>query len=262
MDKSPCLPVLFVGHGSPMNAIEDNFWSRSLRRWASDLPRPEAILAVSAHWYGGGLMVTAQEEPETIHDFGGFPQELFDMRYPAPGSPSLAARVAGLLGDEGATPVRDWGLDHGTWSVLAHLFPAADIPVVQLSVDARRPPAEQVQVGRKLSTLRDEGILVVGSGNVTHNLRHAMRAMATGDTKTPAWALEFDAATAKALEERDEAALVALVDSPSGRLAHPSPDHWLPLLVAYGATRDTDPVAFPVEGFDLASLSMRTVRWG
>jgi len=256
------MPVLFAGHGSPMNAIEDNFWSQSLRRWAADLPRPESILAVSAHWYTDGLAVTAQEVPETIHDFGGFPQRLFDMRYPAPGSPTLAARVAQLLGGEGARAVEDWGLDHGTWSVLVHLFPEADIPVVQLSVDARRSPARQIEVGRKLSALREEGVMIVASGNVTHNLRHAMRAMATGDTSTPGWASEFDASTTKALSERDDAALADLVESPNGRLAQPSPDHWYPLLVAYGATRPADALTFPVTGMDLGSLSMRSARWG
>lgn len=256
------MPVLFAGHGSPMNAIDDNFWSRSLVRLAGEIPRPEAILAVSAHWCVDGLAATAQERPGTIHDFGGFPRELFDVRYPAPGSPALAGRVAGLLRAEGAMAVEEWGLDHGIWSVLVHLFPRADVPVVQISVDARRSPAQQIDVGRKLSSLREEGVLILASGNVVHNLRHSMRALATGDTTTPAWAAEFDASTARALETRDEAALAALAGSPSGRMAHPSPDHWLPLLVAYGASRESDALTFPVEGFDLGSLSMRSARWG
>lgn len=245
-----------------MNAIEDNTWSQSFKRWASTLPKPKAILAVSAHWYGSGLSVTAQAKPETIHDFGGFPQPLFDLRYPAAGSPALASRVADLLRAEEAMAQETWGLDHGTWSVLVHLFPEADVPVVQLSIDATRAPAEQVSIGRKLSVLREEGVMILASGNVTHNLGHAMRAFATGDTNAPIWAVEFDASTAEALEGRDEVALGALVDSPSGRMSHPVPDHWLPLLVAFGASRETDRLSFPVTGFDMGSLSMRSVRWG
>ena len=261
MEPSNQMPVLFIGHGSPMNAIETNFWSQSLCRLGPRLPVPKAILAISAHWQLDSLRVTSQASPETIHDFGGFPRELFEMRYPAPGSLELAGRVAGLLSEEKARAVDEWGLDHGTWSVLVHLFPNADIPVVQLSLDARLSAAEQVSVGQKLAVLRREGVLILASGNVTHNLGHAMRAMATGDVRTPDWASSFDAQAAQVLRDRDTAALCSMDSLPEGRLAHPSNDHWLPLLVAYGASSETDALSFPVEGFDLGSLSMRSVCW-
>ncbi len=256
------MPVLFVGHGSPMNAIEDNVWSQALRKLGSSLAVPTAILAVSAHWTTRGLRVTSQEHPSTIHDFGGFPQQLFDMNYPAPGSNDLAQRVVKALSGEQAVAVEEWGLDHGTWSVLVHLFPDPVIPVVQLSIDLGRSHSAQIDLGRKLASLRDEGVLILASGNVTHNLAHAMRAMATGDLRTPLWASQFDAATGKALEQRDDQQLIALADLPEGRMSHPSFDHWIPLLVAYGATGPEDKLSFPVEGFDLGSLSMRSVRWG
>ena len=195
------MPVLFVGHGSPMNAIEDNVWSRGFRDLAGALPRPKAILAVSAHWYVEGTFTTANERPKTIHDFGGFPDALFRVQYPAPGDPDLAKRVVELVGERRASVDDTWGLDHGTWSVLVHLLPAADVPVVQLSIDGRLAPAEHLAIGR---------------------------------------ALEGDA----------------------GRLSHPTPDHYLPLLYAAGASTQDDAVRFPIEGFDMASLSMRSVVFG
>lgn len=256
------MPVLFLGHGSPMNAIEDNSWSQALRELGRNLPVPRSILSVSAHWCLDSLKTTRQRKPETIHDFGGFPRELFETRYPAPGSPELAEKVAGSLSVHGAREVDEWGLDHGTWSVMVHLFPGADVPVVQLSLDATLGSAEQIGIGRKLSVLREDGVLIAASGNVVHNLSHAMRSMSTGDRRTPDWAERFDALAAAAVCSHDDAALVALGDGPDGRMAHPSPDHWLPLLVAHGAARREDAVSFPVEGFDLGSLSMRSIRWG
>lgn len=261
METAEVAPVLFAGHGSPMNAIEDNRWSRAVAELGRNLAKPRAVLAVSAHWYGRGLSVSAAERPSTIHDFGGFPEELFSVRYPAPGSPGLAERVAGLLGGGEVELSRDRGLDHGAWSVLVHLFPLADVPVVQLSVDATRDAASQVELGRRLSVLREEGVLLLASGNVTHNLGAAFSAMRTGDVRIPSWASGFDQAVRQALETRDRPGLEALLDSEQGRLAHPSPDHWFPLLVAYGASRDPDRLTFPVEGFDLGSLSMRSSLW-
>lgn len=262
MNTAQTQPVLFIGHGSPMNAILDNPWSRAQRLLASKLPRPEAILAISAHWQTRGLLATSDRTPATIHDFSGFPRELFEVGYPAPGSPDLATRVVGLLASRGARNSLDWGLDHGTWSVLVHLFPDADVPVVQLSLDANATPTDHVEVGRILSPLREEGVLILASGNTTHNLGHALHAMGTGDDRTPAWAGTFDSAARRAVAERDEAVLTGLHATPEGRLSHPHPDHWWPLLVAFGASRPDDPLECPVEGFDLGSLSMRSFRWG
>lgn len=256
------MPVLFVGHGSPMNAIEDNPWSQGFRDLAKLLPRPKAILSVSAHWYVAGTFTTGNERPATIHDFGGFPDELYRIQYPAPGSPDLARRAVALVGEGRAALRTDWGLDHGTWSVLLHAWPAADVPVVQLSIDGRLSPAEHLEIGRRIAPLRDEGVLVLGSGNVTHNLRHAFSAMRSGDRATPEWARSFDEGVAAALASHDLAALGRALEGDAGRLAHPTPDHYLPLLYVAGASDAKDPVRFPVTGFDLGSLSMRSVILG
>jgi 4,5-DOPA dioxygenase extradiol len=260
--RPPRMPVLFVGHGNPMNAIEDNVWSRGFRDLGRAVPRPTAILAVSAHWYVEGSFTTANDRPETIHDFGGFPDDLFRIQYPAPGDPALATRVVGLLREQRAAASVEWGLDHGTWSVLLHLCPAADVPVVQLSIDGRLAPAEHLAIGRALAPLRDEGVLVLGSGNVVHNLRHAFGAWQRGDTRTPEWAREFDLGIARALERHETDDLVRALATEAGRVSHPTPDHYLPLLYVAGASRDDDPVRFPIEGFDMASLSMRSVVIG
>ncbi len=259
---TPRMPVLFVGHGNPMNAIEDNAWSRGFGELARSLPRPRAILAISAHWYIEGTLTTANERPRTIHDFGGFPDELYRVQYPAPGDPDLARRVVRLVGERRASTSAEWGLDHGTWSVLVHLRPAADVPVVQLSIDARLPPTEHLAMGRALAPLRDEAVLVLGSGNVVHNLRHAFGAWRRGDTATPGWARSFDEEVARALSRHDGDALVRALESEEGRISAPTPDHYLPLLYAAGASAADDPVRFPIEGFDMASLSMRSVILG
>jgi 4,5-DOPA dioxygenase extradiol len=247
-------PALFVGHGSPMNAILDNEWSRAFRALATTLQKPRAVLCVSAHWFVPGTFVTWGPWPKTIHDFGGFPEELYRVQYPAPGSDDLAARAMALTG---ARPSEEWGLDHGAWSVLRHLFPDADVPVVQLSIDYRLEAEEHVAIGEKLAALRDDGVLLLGSGNVVHNLRWAFT---RGDQ--PAWAVEFDAATAKACADHDRAALARLIASDKGRLAHPTPDHFLPLLYVAGAASAGEPVRFPIEGFDMGSLSMRSIAFG
>jgi 4,5-DOPA dioxygenase extradiol len=255
-------PVLFVGHGSPMNAIEDNRWSRGFRELGRALPKPRAVLSVSAHWFVPGSFITANSSPETIHDFGGFPQALFDVRYPAPGEPDLAARVRDLLAAHSAQLRSDWGLDHGTWSVLLHLLPAADVPVLQLSIDARLPPLRHIEIGKALAPLRDDGVLILGSGNITHNLRDAFDNLRHGRTATAAWAADFDRGIVDALGSRDSKYLAAALETASGRNAHPSPDHYLPLLYAFGASSSDDALQFPIDGFDLGSLSMRSVRFG
>jgi 4,5-DOPA dioxygenase extradiol len=256
------MPVLFVGHGSPMNAIEDNEWSRGFRTLAGLLPRPKAVLSVSAHWFVSGTFLTGNARPETIHDFGGFPRELFEMTYPAPGDPELAERVVRLLGSQRVSVRTDWGLDHGTWTVLHYLLPEADCPVVQLSINARLPGADHVEIGRALAPLRDEGVLVMGSGNIVHNLSDAFSRTSRGDLSIPDWARGFDADAAHAIEQHDAAFLAGALDTETGRAAHPTPDHYLPLLYTVGASRADDPVRFPVTGFDMGSLSMRAVLYG
>jgi 4,5-DOPA dioxygenase extradiol len=255
------MPILFVGHGSPMNAIEDNQWSRGFRELATLIPRPKAVLSISAHWFVNGTYTTGNEHPQTIHDFGGFPQPLFEVEYPAPGDLALAERVVKLLGRERAEIRTDWGLDHGTWSVLNHLIPKADCPVIQLSIDQQLSAESHAELGRLIADLRHEGVLIMGSGNITHNLRHAMMNMYRGSSATPEWAGKFDTDIAAALEQHDLAFLSGVIDSDAGRLSHPTPDHYLPLLYAAGAAGREGKVSFPITGFDLGSLSMRAVLW-
>jgi 4,5-DOPA dioxygenase extradiol len=253
------LPVLFIGHGSPMNAIEDNQWSRAFKQLGEQLPKPRAILCVSAHWYVPGTHVTGNEHPETIHDFGGFPEALQRMQYPAAGDVALAKRVTELV--PAAQLSTEWGLDHGTWTVLHYLRPAADCPVIQLSIDERAREEQHVALGRALAPLRDEGVLILGSGNIVHNLRDAFGRMRRGDSTTPDWARSFDADAEKALSQHDRPFLAGALQRSYGRDAHPSPDHYLPLLYCAGAASDSDRVSFPITGFDAGSLSMRAVRY-
>lgn len=254
-------PVLFVGHGSPMNAIEHNRWSDALRALATTLPRPAAVLVVSAHWFVPGSWITAQAAPVTLHDFGGFPPELHAVQYPAPGAPALAEAIAQASGGRIRTTT-DWGLDHGAWSVLTHLFPAADVPVLQLSIDQHASLAEHAALGAGLARWRDQGVLILGSGNIVHNLGHAFRAWRAGDTATPPWAERFDAAVADALhsDARVDGVIAAARDA-DATMAHPTPEHFLPLLYATAASDSADRVAFPITGFDMGSLSMRSVRF-
>lgn len=253
----PRQPVLFLGHGSPMLAITENRYAERWRELGRTLPRPRAIVAVSAHWYGPGTAVTIQEHPPTVHDFGGFPRALFEVQYPAPGDPALARHLVKLLAPD--IPVRqadDWGLDHGIWSVLRHLYPDASIPVVQLSIDAHQPPPWHFALGRRLAVLRDQGILLLGSGNLVH---HLGRVDWRDDAPAHPWALSADRWFAERIEARDFDALCRIQDfDASARLAVPSPDHYLPLLYVLGASDTHDRISFPVEGIDLGSISMRS----
>jgi 4,5-DOPA dioxygenase extradiol len=253
------MPVLFVGHGSPMYAIEDSAWSRGFRELAELAPRPNAVLAVSAHWYTDGTFITNNDRPPTIHDFYGFPKELHEVQYPAPGDPALAARVRDRIGVQSAQLSSEWGLDHGAWSVLRWMYPAADVPVIQLSINGRLSTRQHYELATSLSGLRDEGVLIIGSGNVTHNLRDLMMRMQTGDTTIPEWARSFDEKLKDALARRDTEALLQLWPSTDEALrAHPTPEHFLPVVYAYAATDDRDTTTFPIEGFD-HSASMRAV---
>jgi 4,5-DOPA dioxygenase extradiol len=255
------MPVLFVGHGSPMNAVLDNVWRRGFGALGEGLPKPKAILAVSAHWYVPGTFLTGNAQPKTIHDFGGFPRELYEIQYPASGNVDLAKRVSQMLAAQSASLRDDWGFDHGTWQVLMHMRPQADVPVVQLSIDQRLPPAQHIAIGKALAPLRDEGVLIFGSGNIVHNLRHAIRGLQTGSTEIPPWAEAFDAHIGSALEQHDNAFLSNALSDDTGRMAHPSPDHYFPLLYTAGAASEADKVSFPILGFD-SSISMRSVQWG
>lgn len=257
------MPVLFVGHGSPMNAIEDNQWSRGFVALREIAPKPTAIVAISAHWYVPGTYLTGDLHPKTIHDFSGFPAALYEIQYPASGKIDLAERVRAAIGSDRAALSTEWGLDHGTWSVLRFMYPEADIPVVQLSIDRRLSLEEHYERARALSDLRHQGVLLFGTGNVVHNLRDAFRRMQSGSTETPDWADRFDQTVKRALEQHDTKALLELwPGTEDGRLAHPSPDHWLPLLYALGASDPSASVRFPCEGFDLGSISMRNVLFG
>ncbi len=251
------MPAIFVGHGSPMNAIEENEWSRAFRALGATLPKPRAILCVSAHWYIRGTATTGDERPRTIHDFGGFPKALEEMLYDVPGDPDLAKRVVAILGPDRAKVRDDWGLDHGTWSVLHHIRPDRDVPVVQLSIDRQSDGARHIEIAKAVGALRDEGVLILGSGNVTHNLRFAMSAT---DDSVPDWAARFDESVAKAAESSDTKYLARALTTQDGARSHPTPDHYIPVLYAAGASLPGDRVTFPITGF-AGSLSMRAIQW-
>ena len=252
------MPAVFVGHGNPMNAIEDSSFRREWTALGRRLPKPSSILCVSAHWETAGVAVTASESPETIHDFGGFPQALFDVRYPAPGSPALARRVASLLASENVRLDGKRGLDHGAWSVLAALYPAADVPVVQLSLDSSRPGADHYDLARRLAPLRQEGVLVLGTGNIVHNLGfYDPRRHEPYD-----WAKRFDAKVKKLISSRDHALLSDLKKlGPDAGLAVPTPEHYLPLLYVLALQRKEDTVSYFNEAVE-TSMSMTSIVIG
>ena len=258
------LPVIFIGHGSPMNALHDNPFTRQLRQWGAALPRPKAILSVSAHWLTPGVTaVGVQERPRTIHDFGGFPPELHALQYPAPGAPALAREAARKLRSTPVTATGDWGLDHGTWTVLHHLYPNADVPVFQLSIDYDKPGPFHLALGRELTALRELGVLILGSGNVVHNLRATDRGTPDGPSASRPWAAAFDRAVQRALEQRDDRALAnyTALDM-SAAMAVPTPDHYFPLLYSVGAARADEPARTVFEGFQSGTLSMRCIQFG
>ncbi|MDP3797472.1 MAG: 4,5-DOPA dioxygenase extradiol [Polaromonas sp.] len=269
LKKSERMPVLFLGHGSPMNAVGDNEYRRSWQalgaEFGSKLPRPQLILCISAHWLTEGWWLTAMAQPKTIHDFGGFPQELFDQQYPAPGDPSAAQALSLLVRQRASAPlgldVGEWGLDHGSWSVLKPMFPGADIPVIQLSMDYSRAPDEHYALAQQLKALRDRGVLIVGSGNIVHNLRQMQRG-ATG-SQAYDWALEFDQTIGGYLQQGNLGALQGFQKlGQVAKMAHPTHEHYLPLLYAAGAVEAREPMRFFNTSFQAGSISMRSVVWG
>lgn len=256
------MPVIFFGHGSPMNALADNAYTQSWARIGKSIPRPKAILCISAHWYIPLTAVTAMEKPPTIHDFGGFPRELFEFEYPAPGSFELAASVRNLLAPVSVGLDANWGLDHGTWSVLCRVFPEADVPVVQLSIDKTKPARFHYELAKKLAQLRKEGVLIIGNGNVVHNLRFFSP---NADSDSPFdWAARFNGFVRENVSNGNHESLIDYESFGSdARLSVPTPEHYLPLLYVLGLQNEADEISFPVEGFDGGgSISMLSVQIG
>jgi 4,5-DOPA dioxygenase extradiol len=259
---SQVMPALFVGHGNPMNALLNNAYTRQWAALGIAIPRPKAILSVSAHWYIEDAAVTVSTAPRTIHDFGGFPRELYRVQYPAPGDPDLAAHVQKLLAPLPVRRDERWGLDHGTWSVLCHVYPQADVPVVQLSIDETQPPSFHYEIGKRLAQLREENVLILGSGNLVHNL-HAY-AWGRHVQEPYDWAISFEKRVRELLLAGNDEPLVAYESQlgSEAELAVPTPDHYLPLLYIAAARTASEPVTFPVEGVDGGSVSMLAVRVG
>jgi 4,5-DOPA dioxygenase extradiol len=255
------MPIVFFGHGNPMNALLRNAWTDGWTMIGRDIPKPRAVLCISAHWYVPATQVTAMDVPRTIHDFGGFPRQLFEVQYPAAGDPELERHVQRFLAPIPVGLDQQWGLDHGTWSVLRHVFPEADVPIVQLSVDETRPAKFHYEAGKRLAPLREEGVLVVGSGNLVHNL-HAY-AWGRDNVEPLDWAVRFEARARELVCAGTHERLIAYESlGPDTMLAAPTPDHYLPLLYVIALQRDGEHVSFPVEGFDGGSVSMLTIRIG
>jgi len=259
LSPSARMPVLFIGHGNPMNAIEDNAYSRKWHELGKNLPRPQAILSISAHWITRGTKVTTTGHPETIHDFGGFPKALFDVQYPAPGAPELAKETSELVSYTPVTGDDKWGLDHGTWSVLLPMFPAADIPVVQLSLDYYQPMNYHYEIGKQLNKLREKGVLIIGSGNLVHNLMQ----VDWGNTgKVYDWAQEFDTKMTDWINKGDHQSIINYqkILGKTAELAHPTYDHLLPLFYILGLQQKGEHVTYFNDQIDMGSISMRSLK--
>ena len=259
------LPAIFFGHGNPMNALASNAYTQAWRRIGERIDRsvqkPKAILMVSAHWFVPQTAVTANLAPRTIHDFGGFPEELYRVRYPAPGAPDLARRIQALLSPLAVEMDESWGLDHGAWSVLTHVYPDADVPVIQLSIDETKPPSFHYDLGERLSPLRDDGILILGSGNLVHNLHTYAWGRHPADPYD--WTVRFEQRARALMELGDHDPLIDYESlGRDAQLSIPTPEHYLPLLYILGAQRPGDAITFPVEGVDGGSISMLAVEIG
>jgi 4,5-DOPA dioxygenase extradiol len=255
------LPAIFFGHGNPMNAVLRNGYTEAWTAMGAAIPRPKAVLCISAHWYLPQTGVTVSTAPRTIHDFGGFPRELYQVKYPAPGDPDLALRVQQLLAPVPVTLDDSWGLDHGAWSVLRHVYPNADVPVVQLSIDETQPASFHYELARRLAPLRDEGVLIAGSGNIVHNL-HAY-AWGRHIVEPFDWAIRFEEQARQMMQAGEVAPLIGYEKlGRDATLSIPTPDHYLPLLYVLATRQEREPVTFPVEGVDGGSVSMLSVRVG
>lgn len=255
------MPAIFFGHGNPMNAIGHNGYTEAWQRIGEQTLRPKAVLSISAHWYVPETGVTISTNPRTIHDFGGFPPELYQVQYPAPGDPALARHVQQLLAPLDVRLDDSWGLDHGTWSVLKHVYPAADIPVVQLSIDETRPASFHFELARKLAPLRDEGVLIAGSGNIVHNLH--TYAWGRHPQEPYDWALRFEAMAREMMQTGEFAPLINYEKlGRDAALSIPTPDHYLPLLYVLATKQQRESVRFPIEGVDGGSISMLAVQVG
>jgi 4,5-DOPA dioxygenase extradiol len=256
------MPVLFVGHGSPMNGIEDNEFSKYWKKLATEIQKPKAVLCISAHWLTKGTFVTAMEKPQTIYDFGGFPQALSEVQYPAPGNPKLAEDTAKLITSTSVGLDYDWGLDHGTWTVLRHMYPTADIPILQLSIDYNQPAQYHYDLAKQLISLRKRGVLIIGSGNMVHNL-----GMVAWDKLNESygfdWALEMNTVFKKKIEEKDHASLINYEKlNTSAKLAIPTPDHYFPLIYTLALQDDKDSISFFNDKPMAGSLTMTSVKIG
>jgi 4,5-DOPA dioxygenase extradiol len=260
-EQETLMPVLFIGHGSPMNGIEDNVFSREWTAVANDISQPKAVIVVSAHWFTRGTFVTAMNFPQTIHDFGGFPQELFDVQYPAPGDPQLAAETAALVK---GTPVgldHDWGLDHGAWTVVRHMYPLANIPVLQLSMDYTKSPADHYALAKELYSLRKKGVLIMGSGNMVHNLRMMDWGMINGGGFD--WAIDINERFKTSILSSEHDDLIHFERlGQAAKLAIPTPEHYLPLLYTLALKSDQDQVTLFNDKAVAGSLTMTSVRIG
>jgi 4,5-DOPA dioxygenase extradiol len=255
------MPAIFFGHGNPMNALSRNVYTDGWVSIGKSIPRPKAVLAVSAHWYIPATEVTANLAPRTIHDFGGFPRELYRVEYPAPGSPELARRVKDLLSPVSVGLDETWGLDHGTWAVLIHVFPSADIPIVQLSINETQPPIFHYELGKRLASLREEGVLVIGSGDIVHNL--STYAWGKRGVHPFDWAVGFEKRVRELLLKGDDAQVVAYEGlGRHAMLSVPTPEHYLPLLYVLGLRKENEQISFPVQGVDGGSVSMLAVQIG
>ena len=257
------MPVLFIGHGSPMNAIEDNEFSQRWHQMGKEIPTPKAVVVISAHWLTKGTLVTAMPNPKTIHDFGGFPQALFEVQYPAPGSPELASEIQKLITNPAVELDHDWGLDHGTWSVVKHMYPNADIPVLQLSIDYYKPAAYHYELAKQLLSLRKKGVLIIGSGNMVHNLRMVAWDKLNEPEYGFDWALEMNDIFKNKISNGFHKELIQYEKlNKSAALAIPSPDHYYPLLYILALQTDNDKVEFFNDKAVGGSLTMTSVKIG
>lgn len=258
MESTGRMPVLFVGHGSPMNAIEQNEFTEGWRSMVSLIPKPKAVLCISAHWETNGTFITSMAKPKTIHDFGGFPQILFDVQYPAPGSPELAMEVQTSINSANVEPDEKWGLDHGAWSVLRQMYPDASVPVIQMSLDYNQNAQNQYNIARELAPLRDKGVLIIGSGNMVHNLRAIDW---SGKTQGFDWALEANAVFKKLIRENGHQQLVNYQNlGKSVEMAIPSAEHYLPLLYVLALKKNDEEVTFFNDKTVMGSISMTSLK--